>query len=172
MRGEYGIVASVRYTGMGSPPLARGVQLTESNPESPMRITPACAGSTRINASREVHEEDHPRLRGEYPYGADSPGAFVGSPPLARGVQKRTKARKSRTRITPACAGSTDVCHHFNYVFQDHPRLRGEYAYVSIQSVGKAGSPPLARGVHLHRQVWGLDSGITPACAGSTLKKA
>ena len=34
---------------------------------------------------------------------------------------------------------------------KDHPRLRGEYDIMAQKKDDKEGSPPLARGVRLHR---------------------
>ena len=48
------------------------------------------------------------------------------------------------------------------------PRLRGEYYFGQLRSPFSQGSPPLARGVRVDRQVCHFVVGITPACAGST----
>ena len=75
-------------------------------------------------------------------------------------------------RITPACAGST-CSKECNRAFKgDHPRLRGEYALGKIEVEAAAGSPPLARGVRRMKALHEAQQRITPACAGSTLKKA
>ena len=52
---------------------------------------------------------------------------------------------------------------------RDHPRLRGEYDVRSNGNRTVWGSPPLARGVRCFRHIRIRRTGITPACAGSTL---
>ena len=51
-------------------------------------------------------------------------------------------------RITPACAGSTNVIISFYFLKEDHPRMCGKYLTQYVSEDFK------------HR--------ITPACAGST----
>ena len=75
-------------------------------------------------------------------------------------------------RITPACAGNT-----FKYLkndsgTKDHPRLCGEYYIRRLENDGEIGSPPPVRGILPFRQESGRVHGITPACAGNTLKKS
>ena len=87
LRGEYFTSDSFIMYHLGSPPLARGV-LSSSNPSnSIVRITPACAGSTRGTAAGYCGKQDHPRLRGEYYSKSAHLLSCDGSPPLARGVQ-------------------------------------------------------------------------------------
>ena len=75
-------------------------------------------------------------------------------------------------RITPACAGSTAEGIVRDRHFEDHPRLRGEYDQKTDQKNDNSGSPPLARGVRRILACAESSYRITPACAGSTLKKA
>ena len=72
------------------------------------------------------------------------------------------------TRITPACAGSTNLVLPITLEYQDHPRLRGEYSSLLQNERVTLGSPPLARGVQYSLQMAILIHRITPACAGST----
>ena len=53
---------------------------------------------------------------------------YLGSPPLARGVQAMIYDIPDNNGITPACAGSTWVPVSIGGGSEDHPRLRGEYA--------------------------------------------
>ena len=55
-------------------------------------------------------------------------------------------------------------------VLRDHPRLRGEYALPDFPEECGQGSPPLARGIHVRISRLFRTAGITPACAGNTLK--
>ena len=66
MRGEYDGTCQTRSGELGSPPLARGVLLSRKVFAFLIRITPACAGSTKINEIEILNGGDHPRLRGEY----------------------------------------------------------------------------------------------------------
>ena len=150
--------------------------------------TPAYAGNTSDPSSTIPVFRDHPRLRGEYgrlPVPLIVP---VGSPPLARGIPLLYRLRRSASgitplargirnrrckkadqqRITPACAGNTDTIDTICRLLRDHPRLRGEYFFVSAPGPTGVGSPPLARGIlqQAHKSV--RQKGITPACAGNT----
>ena len=49
----------------GSPPLARGTDVSASVPSAYSGITPACAGNSTDAAGSSTAEGDHPRLRGE-----------------------------------------------------------------------------------------------------------
>ena len=111
---------------------------------------------------------DHPRLRGEYCDDVFDASPSSGSPPLARGVLFHLLGLNHLQRITPACAGSTNVALAFFRSSWDHPRLRGEYNTMKEVREVWQGSPPLARGVPHKVSRSELYSGITPACAGST----
>ena len=112
---------------------------------------------------------DHPRLRGEYSEGLEDGKETSGSPPLARGVPIRTTFFDEVNGITPACAGSTTFGDQRKSKGKDHPRLRGEYLSHSPPPLPLLGSPPLARGVPSISHPYSGISGITPACAGSTI---
>ena len=93
----------------------------------------------------------------------------MGSPPLARGVLIFFAVNINKSRITPACAGSTHSYQVIKLLHWDHPRLRGEYPASFAYQKDLLGSPPLARGVPF---LWFSKFSvyrITPACAGSTL---
>ena len=113
---------------------------------------------------------DHPRLRGEYFVLSVFRELIGGSPPLARGVLSLYTLRTLHNGITPACAGSTCLRYHTLSVSRDHPRLRGEYLVFIRVSRYTEGSPPLARGVPLPPEREMHSDGITPACAGSTMR--
>ena len=72
--------------------------------------------------------------------------------------------------ITPACAGNTTMEATLQLGIRDHPRLRGEYIVVTNKRTIFLGSPPLARGILLNSDKQHEPIGITPACAGNTLK--
>ena len=147
MRGEYWLYLLLDVANKGSPPLARGVPIISVALFAGRRITPACAGSTLYHLFSFSFSKDHPRLRGEYSLTMLQKETIIGSPPLARGVLRKMLKERKLSRITPACAGSTNfICHPVS-PFRDHPRLRGEYSSRVTASITPPGSPPLARGV-------------------------
>ena len=108
-------------------------------------------------------------MRGEYSNRWRSDTKLQGSPPLARGVHFTEGLENEEKRITPACAGSTHKARRYEIRNKDHPRLRGEYFCAHPRVQVFSGSPPLARGVLLYFNSYGRGTGITPACAGSTI---
>ena len=93
----------------GSPPRVRGKPLLSIVYNTPIRITPACAGKTKTFAFVEAFPEDHPRVCGENSSFASFPPVFLGSPPRVRGKLGLDSHSINDARITPACAGKTDV---------------------------------------------------------------
>ena len=77
----------------GSPPLARGIPIDDIVCRLGGRITPACAGNTYPPRLYMQIVRDHPRLRGEYCSLVQLVPYFVGSPPLARGIQLSFRLR-------------------------------------------------------------------------------
>ena len=171
MRGEYSSRQSCQTCRRGSPPLARGILSQIGSRLALHGITPACAGNTLSPINQKFRSGDHPRLRGEYIVYRCFDGGVKGSPPLARGIQDPTIHKRRDCGITPACAGNTRFFVNIREIYRDHPRLRGEYFMMRKQTYFLRGSPPLARGIPNGR-VW-IQSlhGITPACAGNTLKR-
>ena len=135
-----------------------------------MRITPACAGNTYQRDKSLGNIGDHPRLRGEYLLLCGVKVFHTGSPPLARGIRAVPLQLSQMAGITPACAGNTSIGYHNKARNRDHPRLRGEYKGTSIDRRIYEGSPPLARGIQRGNNFNCKWTGITPACAGNTLK--
>ena len=72
------------------------------------------------------------------------------------------------SRITPACAGKTDVSRVGGQKNWDHPRMRGEDFWLILTDFFIVGSPPHARGRPTLRDIDIFSTGITPACAGKT----
>ena len=96
----------------------------------------------------------------------------VGSPLLARGAPDFDNVPLAINGITPACAGSTNGVRLWHYNNRDHPCLRGEHEIKFLLSKSHKGSPLLARGAQLSIIADTITAGITPACAGSTLKRS
>ena len=85
-------------------------------------------------------------MRGEQVYAAVHDWAVKGSPPLARGTEKFLHLFAHTLRITPACAGNSDIYRFAPGDAEDHPRLRGEQSWWGDEVTPAQGSPPLARG--------------------------
>ena len=85
-----------------------------------------------------------------------------------RGTRARTDRSEVSRGITPACAGNTSKAISIFSSTRDHPRSRGEYTRNGIAIIFWMGSPPLARGILNHKNLFSLFTGITPARAGNT----
>ena len=72
-------------------------------------------------------------------------------------------------RITPACAGKSDLIACCYPVPWDHPRVCGEKLVNSAIPTALWGSPPRVRGKDRRRPDNERDRRITPACAGKSL---
>ena len=154
----------------GSPPRVRGIPVGDASPGLFGGITPACAGNTAPPPPCAVPWWDHPRVCGEYPYDADLLGEAEGSPPRVRGIQKSLVAGELRHGITPACAGNTRTSEPGLRGCWDHPRVCGEYLELTERGRSAMGSPPRVRGIRTRVLHPARRTGITPACAGNTLK--
>ena len=84
LRGKDRHVGNRRRCIRGSPPLARERHHAKRHNKRIGRITPACAGKTRLSGFFFGISGDHPRLRGKDPFFNASLMAALGSPPLAR----------------------------------------------------------------------------------------
>ena len=126
MRGEQRPPVGRNRGQKGSPPLARGTVGDSDDRCCTTRITPACAGNRSPEVMCAIRLQDHPRLRGEQPSRKDVYAQIEGSPPLARGTAVYGDFRTGYMRITPACAGNSDIYRFSPGEPEDHPRLRGE----------------------------------------------
>ena len=73
-----------------------------------------------------------------------------------------------KIRITPACAGKTQVKYLYHFRCGDHPRVCGENHLKSLPMRHGLGSPPRVRGKHIEYTDEQQRQRITPACAGKT----
>ena len=156
----------------GSSPLARGLRSTRERVPRDLRIIPARAGFTGRAPSIRGAPGDHPRSRGVY----GSPGPCTmgpgGSSPLARGLPVPCPSPESGSRIIPARAGFTPQEPSRGGTRLDHPRSRGVYGTRMGRHVVAKGSSPLARGLRSAPADRRYRSGIIPARAGFTLRRA
>ena len=89
-----------------------------------------------------------------------------------RGLPRIVNFTHRLLRITPACAGTTNYVLVQQFEFGDHPRLCGDYIFDQLKNSDKQGSPPPVRGLLCQCFRPCLGVGITPACAGTTLKRS
>ena len=94
LRGEKCRKAFFQGSAWGSPPLARGKVPQGIFSGLSLGITPACAGKSRLSGGRWARAGDHPRLRGEKYTPAATETQARGSPPLARGKERKPLSRK------------------------------------------------------------------------------
>ena len=107
--GENGAVPRAPRETRGSPPRVRGKPLLTGPISMECRITPACAGKTRVSPSVPSEWQDHPRVCGENLLATTALAGVEGSPPRVRGKPATYNSNQIRMRITPACAGKTCV---------------------------------------------------------------
>ena len=91
-----------------------------------------------------------------------------GSSPHVRGALVSSFIKTIQCGIIPACAGSTLGMGNWCRFRWDHPRMCGEHKSMAFCVGTLRGSSPHVRGApHLMAELRG-QSGIIPACAGST----
>ena len=115
--------------------------------------------------------EDHPRVCGNYERRQLLYRAERGSPPRVRELRRKKPVRASSAGITPACAGITPRGALMECSGRDHPRVCGNYLIIKSQTAKGAGSPPRVRELLAFPSPQIFDRGITPACAGITLRR-
>ncbi len=125
LRGNNFHTIAILQIALGSPPLAREQPVFNFSCQRKNGITPACAGTTHGVLYGRVAYRDHPRLRGNNHFSIFLLPVLPGSPPLAREQLLRYCPHCGRKRITPACAGTTNLALFCKYKRRDHPRLRG-----------------------------------------------
>ena len=134
------------------------------------RITPAHAGKREVGALPRIVLKDHPRTRGEKHGVPEKDTQVQGSPPHTRGKGNQGWDELDKKRITPAHAGKRDVQHDRRIGDPDHPRTRGEKQPLPNSATMWGGSPPHTRGkahISLSRS---LQTRITPAHAGKSVR--
>ena len=147
IRGEHRRGRCVRRRLRGSSPHTRGAPPSSSTSRARPRIIPAYAGSTQVQMNRAIADGDHPRIRGEHPYGLllcegcegssphtrgahrsmDGQARGRGSSPHTRGALRQQRLPGFGGRIIPAYAGSTTSPPKATTRASDHPRIRGEH---------------------------------------------
>ena len=152
---------------LGSPPRVRGTVFRQLFGNLIKRITPACAGNSRLAAKGGKAEWDHPRVCGEQQPPQDCLLYGRGSPPRVRGTGGWICSAYLLWRITPACAGNRLFAIAKGWRITDHPRVCGEQLPSNHSCMDSRGSPPRVRGTGLNRGILQIVNRITPACAGN-----
>ena len=125
-RGEKDLWRLVSPRLRGSPPHARGKAATATCTCWPCGITPARAGKSYRTGRGGMGNRDHPRTRGEKSVMGAPQDGQKGSPPHARGKDRRYQFSGGLERITPARAGKRTWSTWKPWPWRDHPRTRGE----------------------------------------------
>ena len=76
---------------------------------SAFNITPACAGRTLYHVQKPIAARDHPRMCGKDKRRIFRFAPHSGSPPRVREGPPFRRSLSPFFRITPACAGRTDL---------------------------------------------------------------
>ena len=113
---------------------------------------------------------DHPRVCGENRMFKKGGVYGMGSPLRMRGKQNHQVRNLLVVGITPACAGKTCRTNKYPCRWWDHPCVCGENPKVVPSKTLQQGSPLRVRGKLCTSQTAWAEIGITPACAGKTLK--
>ena len=168
MCGEHFIISARGLGKTGSSPHVRGALSQLQCPCRWLGIIPACAGSTLFCHRFFGRFRDHPRMCGEHLPESAICGHSRGSSPHVRGAQNLLPIMQDLDGIIPACAGSTCARLSARLEHGDHPRMCGEHFNCEEVALMRVGSSPHVRGAHLDRRLPRRESGIIPACAGST----
>ena len=88
-----------------------------------------------------------------------------------RGALDRITGGLGYGRIIPADAGSTSPITGIRSLSRDHPRGCGEHMLAIVIPSTVQGSSPRMRGAHYKHAIFGEDTRIIPADAGSTTPK-
>ena len=149
----------------------RGALSDQEGTYQAIGIIPACAGSTAPHGRTARPKRDHPRMCGEHSFNIHQFAGEQGSSPHVRGALLQRQRHRIRAGIIPACAGSTWSMAIGTAWDGDHPRMCGEHR-ISVNTVSSsAGSSPHVRGAHCETCPSVFETGIIPACAGSTHSK-
>ncbi len=146
MRGEHTSSRARNVSFHGSSPHARGARHARCDCGRRTGLIPACAGSTVRDSQSALPRGAHPRMRGEHRAGMTEGTRSNGSSPHARGARSPLIWESPRSRLIPACAGSTMGLELGPFALRAHPRMRGEHVGLVHVGLPVQGSSPHARG--------------------------
>ena len=146
IRGENAIYHTACALTSGTSPHTRG----KLYPASPLagwcRNIPAYAGKTFAWGADYVGSAEHPRIRGENISTLLPINYLAGTSPHTRGKRVDQAHSTSPRRNIPAYAGKTLIQRLSISLVEEHPRIRGENAWVSANMKLKIGTSPHTRG--------------------------
>ena len=155
---------------LGSPPRMRGKACLTLIIRLLLGITPAHAGKSLPAVLKCPPTRDHPRVCGEKRRVRSWRALLLGSPPRMRGKVVLSSENPLCRGITPAYAGKSRSSARPHHSHRDHPRACGEKTEYRALVTAHQGSPPRMRGKVFIGQVCIAPKGITPACAGKSLR--
>ena len=117
---------SGREAARGSPPRVRGKVSAQNSLKSAKRITPACAGKSRLPPPAPRRCRDHPRVCGDKHRVYLDRMAERGSPPRVRGKVDYLHLLLASVGISHLCAVKITVSIWNELQKEDHPRVCGE----------------------------------------------
>ena len=146
VRGEHRRARRLANVAGGSAPRARGTHPAPQNGWTCLRVSPACAGNTERIAAQVVPGAGQPRVRGEHGAEVRRDVRVHGSAPRARGTPVQMIDQRRSFRVSPACAGNTELVGHGYARKSGQPRVRGEHRSKGRPGDVAVGSAPRARG--------------------------
>ena len=149
----------------------RGKETPLASDELIAGITPACAGKRTEHWQYKTSRRDHPRACGEKVRAYVKIWNEWGSPPRVRGKAGLFLSHCLPPWITPAYAGKSANTIADMPGDWDHPRVCGEKPKFELDKLNSVGSPPRMRGKDLVLRSKHLEIGITPACAGKSVRR-
>ncbi len=151
----------------GSSPRVRGTHQIATQPLSPRRFIPACAGNAFAAPSRNSPWPVHPRVCGERSKAWILAKTRSGSSPRVRGTLCNQLLKNVSDRFIPACAGNAAMSLSNWRLAPVHPRVCGERGRATIDIVIDGGSSPRVRGTQPTTTWSPVAIRFIPACAGN-----
>ena len=170
--GEHRNRADRETVAKGSPPHGRGTPRAGRRDDPERGLTPARAGNTCGCPGSSAARRAHPRTGGEHHDIRHTLVMSSGSPPHGRGTHSAHRPADGRRGLTPARAGNTRAIWRSCPPRRAHPRTGGEHPWGPYDKRSPAGSPPHGRGTPRVLAPPRRASGLTPARAGNTARRA
>ena len=168
MRGKNSLSVTEIVLSSGSLPRVREKPDFEKWIHGQARITPASAGKTSSNLTKNSKQKDHPRVCGKNFTCSARTKIALGSPPRVREKQLILQFINYTSRITPAYAGKTQLQPAPRHLLRDHPRVCRKNLLLPRCHGRCSVSPSCVREKHIRHLEDGKSLGITPAYAGKT----
>ena len=156
----------------GSSPRMRGKRAGPGRSGGPCGLIPAYAGKTRVGAGSVSARSAHPRVCGENLPKALPMISAAGSSPRMRGKPRSVGGIWKVSRLIPAYAGKTGRVIGMLITGRAHPRVCGENLTGPCVPCRPRGSSPRMRGKRKSRCRCRDETGLIPAYAGKTARRA